>query len=254
MDIANDCRTGLASYFYSGDVAQCWRVGSRLHELFSYLLYELEGKKTKLSNQSRRHFAQFTMNAPWRDTRTSTTEKIMSCCQRWGRLCRPGWSESTRGWSLRRRRRSGGSRSPDLEERGPGEIIRIQVDPFWSFEGRTWCLDFNILISATASTTTQTSNICALATSKRAISSQKIVIYPHWQVASTLVLNLELHPVLTLLLPQPSSASKYTVLSKAVFYWKCYKTCIPCTVLFWHALYFAVVSNYQCHPGPSMLY
>ena len=26
MDIANDCRMGLASYFYSGDVAQCWRV------------------------------------------------------------------------------------------------------------------------------------------------------------------------------------------------------------------------------------
>ena len=64
VDIANDCRTGLASYFYSGDVAQCWRVGNRLHELFSYLLYELEGKKTKLSNQSRRHFAQFTMIAP----------------------------------------------------------------------------------------------------------------------------------------------------------------------------------------------
>ena len=30
LDIANDCRTGLASYFYSNDVAQCWRVGKRL--------------------------------------------------------------------------------------------------------------------------------------------------------------------------------------------------------------------------------
>jgi len=30
LAIANDCRTGLASYFYSGDVAQCWRVGKAL--------------------------------------------------------------------------------------------------------------------------------------------------------------------------------------------------------------------------------
>ena len=30
LDIANDCRTGLASYFYSNDVKQCWRVGRRL--------------------------------------------------------------------------------------------------------------------------------------------------------------------------------------------------------------------------------
>ena len=30
LDIANDCRTGLASYFYSNNVAQCWRVGKRL--------------------------------------------------------------------------------------------------------------------------------------------------------------------------------------------------------------------------------
>ena len=30
IDIANDCRTGLASYFYSNDVSQCWRVGKRL--------------------------------------------------------------------------------------------------------------------------------------------------------------------------------------------------------------------------------
>jgi len=30
LDIANDCRTGLAGYFYSNDVAQCWRVGKRL--------------------------------------------------------------------------------------------------------------------------------------------------------------------------------------------------------------------------------
>ena len=29
VDIANDCRTGLASYFYSGDVAQCWRVSKK---------------------------------------------------------------------------------------------------------------------------------------------------------------------------------------------------------------------------------
>merc|ERR1712080_58326 len=27
LDLANDCRTGLASYFYSSDVSQCWRVG-----------------------------------------------------------------------------------------------------------------------------------------------------------------------------------------------------------------------------------
>merc|ERR1712059_29636 len=30
LDIANDCRTGLASYFYSNDISQCWRVGKRL--------------------------------------------------------------------------------------------------------------------------------------------------------------------------------------------------------------------------------
>jgi len=30
LDLANDCRTGLASYFYSSDVSQCWRVGKRL--------------------------------------------------------------------------------------------------------------------------------------------------------------------------------------------------------------------------------
>jgi len=30
LDIANNCRTGLASYFYSSDVSQCWRVGKRL--------------------------------------------------------------------------------------------------------------------------------------------------------------------------------------------------------------------------------
>jgi len=30
LDIANNCRTGLAAYFYSGDVAQCWRVARRL--------------------------------------------------------------------------------------------------------------------------------------------------------------------------------------------------------------------------------
>ena len=33
MDIANDCRTGLASYYYSGDVAQCWRVRWKMMEL-----------------------------------------------------------------------------------------------------------------------------------------------------------------------------------------------------------------------------
>ena len=27
LEIANNCRTGLASYFYSQDVSQCWRVG-----------------------------------------------------------------------------------------------------------------------------------------------------------------------------------------------------------------------------------
>jgi len=30
LDIANNCRTGLASYFYSNDLKQCWRVGKRL--------------------------------------------------------------------------------------------------------------------------------------------------------------------------------------------------------------------------------
>jgi len=30
LDIANVCRVGLASYFYSRDLAQCWRVGARL--------------------------------------------------------------------------------------------------------------------------------------------------------------------------------------------------------------------------------
>ena len=29
LEIANNCRTGLASYFYSQDVSQCWRVGKR---------------------------------------------------------------------------------------------------------------------------------------------------------------------------------------------------------------------------------
>ena len=29
LEIANNCRTGLASYFYSKDVAQCWRVGEK---------------------------------------------------------------------------------------------------------------------------------------------------------------------------------------------------------------------------------
>jgi len=30
LDIANDCRTGLAGYFYSNDMSQCWRVAKRL--------------------------------------------------------------------------------------------------------------------------------------------------------------------------------------------------------------------------------
>ena len=30
LDIANNCRTGLASYFYSNNVSQCWRVGKKL--------------------------------------------------------------------------------------------------------------------------------------------------------------------------------------------------------------------------------
>jgi len=30
VDIANNCRTGLASYFYSQNISQCWRVGKRL--------------------------------------------------------------------------------------------------------------------------------------------------------------------------------------------------------------------------------
>ena len=28
--MANDCPTGLAGYFYSNDVGQCWRVGKKL--------------------------------------------------------------------------------------------------------------------------------------------------------------------------------------------------------------------------------
>ena len=28
--MANDCRVGLAGYFYSTDVRQCWRVGKKL--------------------------------------------------------------------------------------------------------------------------------------------------------------------------------------------------------------------------------
>lgn len=30
VDLANDCRVGLAGYFYSNDVSQCWRVGKKL--------------------------------------------------------------------------------------------------------------------------------------------------------------------------------------------------------------------------------
>ena len=30
LEIANNCRTGLASYFYSNNVSQCWRVGKKL--------------------------------------------------------------------------------------------------------------------------------------------------------------------------------------------------------------------------------
>merc|ERR1712002_1376094 len=30
VDIANDCRVGLAGYFYSNDISQCWRVGKAL--------------------------------------------------------------------------------------------------------------------------------------------------------------------------------------------------------------------------------
>ena len=37
VDIANDCRTGLASYFYSGDVAQCWRVSRDMLELMNLM-------------------------------------------------------------------------------------------------------------------------------------------------------------------------------------------------------------------------
>ena len=28
--MTNDCRVGLAGYFYSNDVGQCWRVGKKL--------------------------------------------------------------------------------------------------------------------------------------------------------------------------------------------------------------------------------
>jgi len=30
VTLANDCRTGLAGYFYSGDISQCWRVARSL--------------------------------------------------------------------------------------------------------------------------------------------------------------------------------------------------------------------------------
>ena len=30
VEMANDCRVGLAGYFYSNDVGQCWRVGKKL--------------------------------------------------------------------------------------------------------------------------------------------------------------------------------------------------------------------------------
>jgi len=30
LDMANDCRVGLAGYFYSNDISQCWRVGKKL--------------------------------------------------------------------------------------------------------------------------------------------------------------------------------------------------------------------------------
>ena len=30
VNMANDCRVGLAGYFYSNDVGQCWRVGKKL--------------------------------------------------------------------------------------------------------------------------------------------------------------------------------------------------------------------------------
>ena len=172
MDIANDCRTGLASYFYSGDVAQCWRVCNRLHELFSYLLYELEGKKTKLSNQSRLHFAQFTMNAPWRNTRTSTTEKNNFLLPKVGKALQTGMVGINEGMISATEAAFGGVKESGFGREGSRWDYK---DSGWSILKlwRTWCLDFNIniLISATASTTTQTSNICALATSERAIYS-----------------------------------------------------------------------------------
>ena len=42
MDIANDCRTGLASYFFSGDVAQCWRVRLQMIKLMVMEKTEME--------------------------------------------------------------------------------------------------------------------------------------------------------------------------------------------------------------------
>ena len=50
MDIANDCRTGLASYFYSGDVAQCWRVRWQMMELMVMVKTEMEVIKMKECN------------------------------------------------------------------------------------------------------------------------------------------------------------------------------------------------------------
>ena len=41
LDIANNCRTGLASYFYSNDLKQCWRVGKRLETGLRILTMEL---------------------------------------------------------------------------------------------------------------------------------------------------------------------------------------------------------------------
>ena len=49
MDIANDCRTGLASYFYSGDVAQCWRVRLQMMELMVVEKTEMEMIKMKVN-------------------------------------------------------------------------------------------------------------------------------------------------------------------------------------------------------------
>ena len=55
MDIANDCRTGLASYFYSGDVAQCWRVRTKTNSFnrrYCFVELSIDEGSTERHSQS----------------------------------------------------------------------------------------------------------------------------------------------------------------------------------------------------------